>query len=188
MNASFCCIVLCTDRFALKLRELWGRNWQMFIFMLEKECLAGINKPTYFRQRNAIVASLFHHYQSDCCMHHSNVGWISGISALDHKKKKKKRLRCTQLSFFLSQALKISLWSAFLEFGRLLSASSGVGPALPYVNTCAALIEMLGSCGKMINFHLALSKSSLAIAEGFCTAGWIGWEVFCTALKCDTSG
>lgn len=104
MNASFCCIVLCTDRFALKLSELWGRNWQMFIFMLEKECLAGINKPTYFRQRNAIVASLFHHYQSDCCMHHLNVGWISGISALDHQKKK--RLRCTQLTFFLSQALK----------------------------------------------------------------------------------
>lgn len=61
VNVNFSCTVLCADFFALKLHELLRRSWQMFVFMLEKECLTGINISTYFRQRNGIVACLFYH-------------------------------------------------------------------------------------------------------------------------------
>lgn len=61
MNVNFWCIVLLTDFFALKLHELLRRSWQMFIFVLERECLTGISISTYFRQHNAIIACLFYH-------------------------------------------------------------------------------------------------------------------------------
>lgn len=71
---------------------------------------------------------------------------------------------------------------------KLLIVLDGAGLLLPNINNWAGLTGTLDSCGKMINFHFGLSKSSPDVAEGFYTAGWMGWEAFCAKLKCDTSG
>lgn len=132
-----------------------------------------INISTYFRQHNAIVACLFYHQESDCCIHHPYVQWIRELSALAHKK----RLRWVQ-PFFFESSIKIFLWSAFLEFAGCSELWLGLGFYYQTSIPVQDWLEHWTAVGKWSIFVLLLANLLLILLRDFTLLGeWDGKPV-----------